>query len=98
MRVSFVIHPRIHSYQAKRNWTQLCKDKETLQKLIGGVALITYRFSHRDTQNTPPTNKRVNTQIVTHRISLHGICKKDIQTQGRQGQEVDHLHNAIENR
>jgi hypothetical protein len=78
MRVSFVIHPRIHSCQARRNWTPLSKDKETLPKLIGGVALITFRISHRGTQNTPPTNKRENTQIVIRRISLHGICKKDI--------------------
>ena len=98
MVVSCVTHPRIPSYQARKNWTPLSKDKETLQKLIVGVAWIIYPFSHNDTQSIPPTNKRENTQIVTRRISLHGICKKDIQTKGGKGQEVDHLHNAIENR
>ena len=40
---------------------------------------------------------RENTQIQTHPILLHGICKKDIQTQGGKGEEIDHLHHAVEN-
>ena len=96
MVVSCVTHPRTHNYRVKRNWTRLSKDKETLPKLIEGVAWIICHSIRRDTPSIPPTKMRGNTQIQTHPILLHGICKKDIQTQRGKGEEIDHLHHAVE--
>jgi len=75
----------------------LSKDKETLPKLTEGVAWIICLFIPRDTQSIRQTKMRENTQIQTHQILLHGICKKDIQTKGGKGQEIDNLYHAVEN-